>query len=319
MTLVTVSGPELTSEYHHAFEALPVGVCIIDRTGSIVSVNRALEQQLGYLRSELVGQDAALLLSIPIDAIESALRERSDSAARATASPAQLSGRRKDGTEFRADVDLRPFETVNGTFVLVSLDDRTPRRGSDTTPQSPIGPPTAAERLIADLSGQFINLPADEIRASGPIRSGTHLPAPRSLLGDDSPARTCRRPGQSCRVDRQGVPSLDDAVLNAEHFPWTLDRLLSGETVCFASTEDVPNEIDRRNYELLNTNRASRCHCPSSGGLARSPRSAPSGGRTPGRSNRSSAWGASPRCWRRSSPARSRRKRSSGRTTRRTG
>ena len=99
VTFVTVSGPELTSEYHHAFEALPVGVCIIDRTGSIVSVNRALEQQLGYTRSELVGQDATLLLSIPIDTIQSALRERSDSAARATPSAAQA---------------IRPAEGRNG-------------------------------------------------------------------------------------------------------------------------------------------------------------------------------------------------------------
>ena len=253
VTLVTVSGPELTSEYHHAFEALPVGVCIIDRTGSIASVNRALEQQLGYTRSELVGQDATMLLSIPLDAIQSALRERADSAARATASAAQLSGRRKDGTEFRADADLRPFETVNGTFVVVSLDDRTPRRGSDTTPQSPIAPPTAVERLIADLSGQFINLRADEI---GPaVRSG--LGRICQLL--DLDRATMVRLGRAgvlvnpVEWTAEGLPSLDDAVLNAEHFPWTLDRLLSGETVCFASTEDVPNEIDRRNYELLNT------------------------------------------------------------------
>jgi len=247
---VAVSGPELTSEYQHAFDALPVAVGIIDRSGRIASVNRALEQQFGYTRAELVGRDATMLVALPADTIQSALHGPFDVAPRAT-SARQAAGRRKDGTEFRAGIDIRPFATPNGTFVLVSIEDRTDHRGAEATAPAAIDPPMAIELLVADLSSQFINLPADEIEDA--IRAG--LGRTCRLLGLDR--ATVVRIGSGGVLANpvhwvaDGVPRLDFAVLNAEHFPWTIDRLLSGEPVYFASAEDVPNEIDRRNYELL--------------------------------------------------------------------
>jgi len=252
VTYVAVSGPELTSEYQHAFDALPVAVGIIDRNGRIASVNRALEQRFGYTRAELVGHDAAAVLPIAAGTIESALRGASDVEPHtAAASPRQALARRKNGTEFCAEIDVRVFETATGRLLLVSIADLADEHRGDGAHPATFGPPMAVELLLADLSSQFINLPADEIAQA--IRTG---------LG-----RTCRlldldrasmfRVGSggafvnSVAWTADGVTPIDCAMLNTEHFPRTIERLLSGETVHFGTTEEVPNEIDRRNYDRL--------------------------------------------------------------------
>ena len=248
---MAVSNPELTSEYQHAFDALPVAAAIVDRNGRIASVNRALEQQFGYTRGELVGHDATMLLSTSVDTIQSALREPSDVVRRHTPSSRQAAGRRKDGTEFSAAIDVRLFDTPNGTFVLVSIGEFPNAHRTDAAAGA--APAMEIELLLADLSGQFISLPAGDIVEA--IRTG--LSRTCRLLDLDSAAMIRIGHGgvltDPVAWTADGLSSPDYTLLESEQFPWTIDRLLSGETVSFASTEEVPNEIDRRNYERLNT------------------------------------------------------------------
>ena len=250
---MAVSGPELTSEYQHAFDALPAASGIIDRNSRIVSVNRALDRQFGYMRGELVGRDATVLLPLAVETVRAALREPTDDVTAATAPSRQVLGRRKDGSEFYAEIELRPFETPNGVFVVVSIAEIPKRRGVEVAQGPAIDQPRAVELLIADLSSQFIDLPADQIEQA--IRTGLRRIC--QLLGLDRGTLVRIGPGgvlsNPVSWTAEGVASVDDAVANAERFPWTTDRLLSGETVYFATREEVPNEVDRRHYETLGT------------------------------------------------------------------
>jgi formate hydrogenlyase transcriptional activator len=250
---VAVSGRELTSEYARAFDALPTAVGIIDPNGEIASVNRALEQQFGYTRFELVGRHVTVLVPAAIEIIRPGRGESVEGATGPAARSQEALGRRKDGSEFRVEIEQRPFETPNGVFAVVSIEDISAGPRPDALQCATKAQPLAVELLIADLSSQFINLPANHIEEA--IRTGLQricqlLCLDRAMLLRIGPGETLVNPVGWTAED---VVPFDRVAANAEHFPWTIDRLLSGDTVCFATPDEVPNEVDRRNYDLLGT------------------------------------------------------------------
>jgi formate hydrogenlyase transcriptional activator len=250
---VAVSGTELISEYHHAFDALPGSIGIIDRTGAVASVNRALEQQFGYARGELVGQSIAVLLPSAVDDIQAAFREPTDQAAGAAARPRQVEGRRKDGSEFSAQIEIRPFETAKGALVVLSITAVSAPPRLETPHSSASAQPLAVELLIADLSSQFINVPADQIEEV--IRTGLQricelLALDRATLVRIGPGGTLVNPVGWTADD---VAPVEGVVASTELFPWTIDRLLSGDMVCIETLDDIPNEVDRHSYKEVGT------------------------------------------------------------------
>ena len=112
------------------------------------------------------------------------------------------------------------------------------------------------ERLIAELSFQFINIPLD--RMNDAIRDG---------LG-----RLCVRLGLDrslfYRIDSDGVTfdpvswtapeikAADRSSPNAERFPWSFERLRGNEPVTFSILSEIPTEIDRASYEACGTRSA---------------------------------------------------------------
>jgi formate hydrogenlyase transcriptional activator len=248
---VAVPGSELTNEYQHAFDALRSAIGIVDRSGGIVFVNRALEQEFGYRRAELLGRNVVVLVPAALEIIQAALGNATD---RGAVAPGRtVVGRRQDGTPFDAEIELRPFETSNGAFVVVSIADTIERRRAEATQAAGMAQPLAVELLIAELSSQFINLPTDQIEDA--IRIGLQricqlLAIDRATLVRITPDGMLDNPIGWTAAD---VLQVDGSIANAEHFPWSLGRVLSGETVCFAAREEIPNEIDRRSYERLGT------------------------------------------------------------------
>jgi formate hydrogenlyase transcriptional activator len=116
-----------------AIEASPSGVLVVDPEGRIVLVNRGLERQFGYAREELVGQVVELLLPETLRSIQAVHR---DGFVRAPGSGPMAAGRglvarRKDGSQFPVEIELNPFRTPNGLFVLASIVDVTDRRRSE--------------------------------------------------------------------------------------------------------------------------------------------------------------------------------------------
>ena len=153
--------------------------------------------------------------------------------------------RRKDGSEFSVELALNPLETANGRFVVASIVDVSERRRFEAAQRAALDERLALEHLIAELSSAFINLPADLIDDA--IRSG--LGQACTLLGLDRGTFIRIGPGGVLRPPigwtADQVEPLDDAIPIPEQFPWTLDQLLSGDVVCFATRDEIPDEIDR--------------------------------------------------------------------------
>ena len=145
-------------------ESMPGGVLVVDAAGVIVLANRQIESQFGYSCAELVGQSIDILLPESSRAAHAAHRANvmATPDARPMGTGRELLCRRRDGSEFPAEVGLSPLTTEDGTFVLaVVIENATPQ--IEATSRSIAEGQLEFERLVAELSASFINLPADRV------------------------------------------------------------------------------------------------------------------------------------------------------------
>ena len=114
-------------------EAAPTGMVMVDQTGTMVMVNKLVEQQFGYPREELLGQKIEMLVPERYRTQHWDQRSRFSHTptARAMGAGLDLSGLRRDGTEFPVEIGLNPIQTPNGVQVLASIVDITERRQSE--------------------------------------------------------------------------------------------------------------------------------------------------------------------------------------------
>jgi PAS domain S-box-containing protein len=110
--------------------ASPDGVVVIDRTGSVVLTNPAVDDLFGYGPGELVGQPVEVLLPAAIRAGHVAQREAYalHPRTRPMGAGLQLVGRRRDGTEIAVDVSLAPVPSPNGALYGAFVRDATEQR-----------------------------------------------------------------------------------------------------------------------------------------------------------------------------------------------
>lgn len=122
---VALSAPDL-------LEVLPDAIVLVDRTGRIVMVNTHAEQLFGYDRRELIGQPVEILVPERVRATHPQRRGRflADRRGRRIAASRSVTGRRRDGTEFPADISLSAVDTPAGPLVAASVRDETQRRAA---------------------------------------------------------------------------------------------------------------------------------------------------------------------------------------------
>ena len=112
------------------FEALPDAILVVDRSGSILSVNSMTERMFDYPRDELVGQRVESLL--PERFRRAHVRHRADYFAnprtRRMGVGLDLHGRRKDGREFPVDISLAPLSTEAGLLSVSVIRDISARK-----------------------------------------------------------------------------------------------------------------------------------------------------------------------------------------------
>jgi PAS domain S-box-containing protein len=115
--------------YQGLLEAAPDAIIGVGVDGAIVLLNAQAERLFCYERAELIGQSIELLVPESARAIHPALREGyvSDPAHRQMGAALQLSARRKDGTEFPAEITLSALETDEGLLVSAAVRDVTDR------------------------------------------------------------------------------------------------------------------------------------------------------------------------------------------------
>jgi PAS domain S-box-containing protein len=117
-----------------AVEALPDGMILADRTGTIVMLNTEVERLFGYERDELIGQSVDIL--VPAASRACHVRQRADfmlnPASRRMGSGRDLFGVRKDGSELPVEVALNPITTRNGVLVLCAIADISERKRAES-------------------------------------------------------------------------------------------------------------------------------------------------------------------------------------------
>jgi PAS domain S-box-containing protein len=110
-------------EYRGLLEAAPDAMVVVDQDGEIVLLNVQAEKQFGYRRDELVGQPVTNI--IPVGFAERLIADDLRSAAEALAQQIgtgiELSGRRKDGSEFPIEIMLSPLESADGILVTAAI------------------------------------------------------------------------------------------------------------------------------------------------------------------------------------------------------
>src|ERR1700694_842714 len=124
---------ESGAKYRGLLEAAPDAMVVVNQSGEIVLLNVQAEKQFGYRRDELVGQKVKNL--IPEGFAERLIADGTRTAAEALAQQIgtgiELSGRRKDGSEFPIEIMLSPLESPEGLLVTAAIRDITMRKKAE--------------------------------------------------------------------------------------------------------------------------------------------------------------------------------------------
>ncbi len=144
-------------QFRTLFESVPNGIVAVDFDGRIALVNARVEEMFGYAREELIGQPIEVLVPERQRERHVDLRWAFSRAAcaRPMGAARDLTGRRKDGSEFPVEIGLNPIATIAGRMVMATVVDVTARR-------------RASERLSAaiaerdDLRRRFMQAQEEE-------------------------------------------------------------------------------------------------------------------------------------------------------------
>jgi PAS domain S-box-containing protein len=137
---------QMEGRYRGLLEAAPDAMVVVNQAGEIVLLNVQAEKQFGYRRDELVGQKVKNI--IPEGFAERIIADGTRTAAEALAQQIgtgiELSGQRKDKTEFPIEIMLSPLESAEGTLVTAAIRDISVRK--------------AAEKHLAQMEGRYRGL-----------------------------------------------------------------------------------------------------------------------------------------------------------------
>jgi PAS domain S-box-containing protein len=113
----------MEGRYRGLLEAAPDAMVVVNQQGEIVLLNVQAENQFGYPRDELVGQQVTNIIpeGFAERLIADDLRSAADALAQQIGTGIELTGRRKDGTEFPIEIMLSPLENADGTLVTAAI------------------------------------------------------------------------------------------------------------------------------------------------------------------------------------------------------
>lgn len=120
-------------------DTLPDGVALADGNGTLVLVNRRLEEMFGYAHAELLGQPFGSLIPADRQTVrrgplraEGQAGRPGEAGCRGTGD--RLVALRRDGTTFPAEISISPVTTALSRFALTVIRDVTPARRPESLP-----------------------------------------------------------------------------------------------------------------------------------------------------------------------------------------
>jgi PAS domain S-box-containing protein len=137
---------QMEGRYRGLLEAAPDAMVVVNQGGEIVLLNVQAEKQFGYHRDELVGQKVKNIIpeGFAERLIADGTRSAADALAQQIGTGIELSGRRKDGSEFPIEIMLSPLESAEGILVTAAIRDISVRK--------------AAEEHLAQMEGRYRGL-----------------------------------------------------------------------------------------------------------------------------------------------------------------
>jgi PAS domain S-box-containing protein len=121
------------ARYLGLLEAAPDAMVVVNKAGEIVLLNVQAEKQFGYWRDELLGQQVKNIIpeGFAERLIADALRPAAEALAQQIGTGIELSGRRKNGSEFPIEIMLSPLRNADGLLVTAAIRDITARKAAE--------------------------------------------------------------------------------------------------------------------------------------------------------------------------------------------
>jgi PAS domain S-box-containing protein len=137
---------QMEGRYRGLLEAAPDAMVVVNQYGGIVLLNLQAEKEFGYRRDELLGQKVTNIIpeGFAERLVADDLRFREGAGAQEIGGGIELTGRRKDGSEFPIEIMLSPLESAEGTLVTAAIRDISVRK--------------AAEKVLAQMEGRYRGL-----------------------------------------------------------------------------------------------------------------------------------------------------------------
>src|SRR5262249_18950798 len=143
----------------------------VDHSGRIVLANAQVEELFGYSREELIGRPVEVLVPDAVRGVHEAHRARYERSPRRRPMGAGmlLHARRRDGSEFPAEISLSSGGTKAGTLVAAAIRDVTERNRAEARSRSLLDAAPDA-MLCVDAQGRITLANAEAERLLGYTR-----------------------------------------------------------------------------------------------------------------------------------------------------
>ena len=124
---------QMEGRYRGLLEAAPDAMVVVNQGGAIVLLNLQAEKRFGYHRDELVGQRVTNIIpkGFAERLVADDLRSAEDALEQQIGTGIELTGRRKDGSEFPIELMLSPLESTEGILVTAAIRDISVRRSME--------------------------------------------------------------------------------------------------------------------------------------------------------------------------------------------